>query len=412
MKIPVRQRLASVAPLSGWLLVGAAYLLALLGSKEHLRQWGPDARYYLAWAYRYGGLSEREAGSRTYAYLDTFGWFRDFCGPGCRPDDTYSWLFHGFTGGLVAPRVLYPLLSAPFVRLFGPEGMLVVPVLAYAVCLVLVMALAARLVGPRWSVLAGLATVLPVAMSRWSSYAYTEALTMALFVACVVVLPLARKARRWDWALFGVLLLAFAFTKQFHPVLVAGVGAAWLGVAVFQRRPRNPWLPFLGVGVGVLVVANVVQGLIAPAYSIVDSFIEHSGAGTAAGIPAAIPRVAWRLIRAETWDALAEPAICVIALLVVVGVLRRYRSPASWLTAGAVAGTFLLHVLNTEPSHLRYYSTVFPLVTVYATAVVADLFGGSRPPAFDADPPISAQAPAPAAKTAPDRRPLLAASAD
>jgi hypothetical protein len=27
--------------------------------------------------------------------------------------------------------VLYPLLSAPFVRLFGPIGMLVVPLLAY-----------------------------------------------------------------------------------------------------------------------------------------------------------------------------------------------------------------------------------------------------------------------------------------
>lgn len=428
MTIPARRRLtaslAATAPLPGWLLVAAAYLTALIGGKEHLRQWGPDARYYLAWAYRYGGLSEREAGRRTYAFLDTFGWFREFCGPLCRPDDTYSWLFHGWTGGLVAPRVLYPLLSAPFVRAFGPQGMLVVPVLGYAVCLVLVMVLAARLAGPRWSVLAGVATVLPVAMSRWSSYAYTEALTMALCVACVAVLPLARRARRWDPAIFGLLLLAFAFTRQFHPVVVAAVALSWLAAAVVDRRLRNPWLPFLGVGVGVLVVANIVQGLIAPAYSIVDSFVRHSGAGGLAGIPAAIPRVAWRLIRAEAWDALADPSICLIALLVVVGAVRRYRSPATWVTAGAVAGTVVLHVLNTEPSHLRYYSVVFPLLTVYATAVVADLFGGVVPPAFRPDrrerPDAAGPAEDPAAgaggpaglKSPPDRRPLLAASAD
>ncbi|WP_213450196.1 hypothetical protein [Rhizomonospora bruguierae] len=415
MKTPLRRArawLAGVAPLPGWLLVAAAYGTALIGSTEHLRRWGPDARYYLAWAYRYGGLSEREAGRRTYEFLDTFEWFRDFCGPGCRPDDTYAWLFHGWTGGLVAPRVLYPLLSAPFVRAVGPQGMLVVPILAYAVCLVLVMVLAARLAGPRWSVLAGLATVLPAEMSRWSNYAYTEALTMALCVACVVVLPLGRHARRWDPALFGVLLLAFAFTRQFHPVVVAGVGAAWLGAAVTARRLRNPWLPFLAVGVAVLVVANVVQGLIAPAYSIVDSFVRHSGAGSVAGIPGALPRVAWRLIRAEAWDALDDPSICLVGLLVVAGALRRYRSPVTWLVTGALGGTFALHVLNTEPSHLRYYAVVFPLLAVYATTVVADLFGGAPPPAPEPPVPGERASPPVDVKSPPDRRPLLVASAD
>src|SRR5688500_12168361 len=95
-----------------------------------LWHWGPDTRYYLAMTYRYSGPSEHEAGVRTYEYLGRFAWFKDYCYFACVPraaDASFGHLFHGEAGGMVAGRVLYPLLSVPFVWLFGPQGMLVVP---------------------------------------------------------------------------------------------------------------------------------------------------------------------------------------------------------------------------------------------------------------------------------------------
>lgn len=418
------RRAEAVAPLRGWLLVAGLYVLSLVYTIFRFRQWAPDARYYLAWAYKYAGFSERESARRTYEFLGGYSWFRDYCQNvgGCWPADInagYDPLFHGFTGGLVAPRVLYPLLSAPFVRLFGPQGMLVVPVLSYTVCLVLVMVLASRLVGRRWAVLAAFAAILPIPMARWSTYAYTEALTMALAMACVIVLPLGspggghspesqpRATGRRDWVLFGVFLFLFAFTRQFHAIVVAGVGLAWLGVAIQRRALRNEWLPFLGVGAGVVVLTALLQSFMSRTYSLTDWFLEQSGAETVSGAPAAVVRIVWRLIRAEGWWISGDFPLVVMLCLVAVGALYRLRSPLVLLTVGMTLGTLALNILNTEPSNFRYYSNVIPLFAVLVTAVVADLVGGETPVAFARDerPERAGTAPDPA----PDPEPAYTA---
>src|SRR5262249_16806713 len=145
------------------------------------------------------------------------------------PSITYNWLFHGEEGGLYAQRILYPLLSAPFVRLFGPYGMLVVPFVAYTACVVMTVLLANRIAGRRWAVLGGIGVLLPISIALFSLYAYSEAPAMALLVACVLALPVGRTgaSRPRHWIAFGVLLTLFAFTRQFHNALALGVILAW-----------------------------------------------------------------------------------------------------------------------------------------------------------------------------------------
>jgi len=384
------RRATAITPLPGWLLVGVAYALSLAITKFRFRQWGPDARYYLAWAYRYSGLSERESSRRTYEFLSQYSWFRDFCAPnGCLPADPAdgaAGLFHGFAGGLVAPRVLYPLLSMPFVRLFGPQGMLVIPLLSYTACLLLVMVLASRLIGPRWAVLAGFLVIVPVSVSRWATYAYTEALTMALCMACVVVLPLARRATRRDLVLFGVFLFLFAFTRQFHPVVVAGVGLVWLGTAITRRSLRNEWLPFVGVAVGTSLLAGFIQSFMTQSYSITEWFLRESGAGTWSGVPAAVPRVIWSIVKADGWTISVDYPLVLLLIVSGVALLYRLRSPLVQLTLGLYLGTLLLNVLNTEPSNFRYYAMVVPMLALVAAAFVAELMTGKRPLGFETDP--------------------------
>lgn len=381
------RRAEAVAPLPGWLLVAGLYVLSVVWASLRLRMWGPDSRYYLAWAYRYAGYSEVESAQRTYDFLGRFAWFRDSCQnlDFCWPADLtngYPPLFHGFTGGLVAPRVLYPLLSAPFVSLFGPSGMLVVPLISYTICLVLVVVLASRVIGRRWAVLAAFAAVMPISMARWSLYAYTEALTMALSMACVVVLPLARRTTRRDLVLFGGFLFLFAFTRQFHAIVVVGVAVAWLGVAARTRRLRNEWLPFLGVGAGVMLFVAFLQSFMSKSYSLLDWFLMQSGAGTIGGAPAAVVRVVWRVVRADGWWITGDFALVVVLSLFMLGVLYRLRSPLVLLTVGMTLATFALNILNTLPSNFRYFANVVPLFAIVATAVVAELVGGRTPPGF------------------------------
>lgn len=373
----VLRRAGSVAPPGGWLLVGLAFAIVVGHTLDRFRQWGPDSRYYLAWAYRYGGLSEREASARTYEFLGSYDWFRAYCvGSGCwpaGPGEASAFLFHGFSGDLVAPRVLYPLLSAPFVRLFGPQGMLAVSLLAYVGVIVLVMALASRLLGRRWAVVAGLAIVLPASVSRWATYAYTESLSMLLCLACIAVLPIGRRATRRDVLLFGVLLILFALTRQFHPVVAAAVAAAWLAAAVAGRRLRNEWLPFLAVAIGVVVLGTAVMAIATPDYSALDWFLRHSGAGTLAGVPAAVPRVVWRIIWGDLTFIRADLVLMFVLGLALLGAILRIRSALAHVAIGAALGTLLLNVLNTQPSFFRYYALVMPLLAVLAAAAVADL---------------------------------------
>lgn len=408
-------RATIVAPVKGWALLGGVYLTAMLLNVWRVWHFGPDTRFYLAWAYRFGGLSEVEAGKRSYDFFNQFDWFAPFCWNACStadPNITYSWLFRGEEGGLFAQRILYPLLSAPFVRLFGPVGMLVVPVIAYTACVLLVVVLASRLFGPRWAVAAGLATIVPISITAFGLYAYTEALAMALMMACVVMLPLghSRAPARRDLIVFGGLLVLFAFTRQFHMVLVLGIACAWLGVALRRRDEagrrswRNEWLPFFGVGVGVTVVVGIIQTLLAPGYGVVKPFLEVSGAGTIGGIPRVLPAVIGRIVAGEVDTGGRDFGLVLVALLGVVGLVRLFSTPLATLTAGVLAGTFGLELITALPSNNRYWALSVPLLALLATGLLASIFPerAVTPSTTDSDEPAPVrEAPKPTAGTRP-----------
>jgi hypothetical protein len=379
------RRAATVAPLKGWALLGGVYLTAMVLNVWRVWHFGPDTRFYLAWAYRFGGLSEAEAGKRSYDFFNQFDWFAPFCWNACDTSDpgiTYSWLFRGEEGGLFAQRILYPLLSAPFARLFGPVGMLVVPVIAYTACVILVVILASRLFGPRWAVLAGLATVVPISITAFGLYAYTEALAMALMMACVIMLPLGRTTRpvRRDLIIFAGLLALFAFTRQFHMVLVLGIACAWLGVALGRRTQvgrrdwRNEWAPFLLVGAGVTVVVGIIQTLLAPGYGVVKPFLEVSGAGTIGGIPGVLPSVIGRIVAGEVDTGGRDFGLVLVAVLGACGLIRLWRTELAKLTAGVLVGTFGLELITALPSNNRYWALSVPLLALLTTGLVASIF--------------------------------------
>jgi hypothetical protein len=100
-----------------------------------------------------------------------------------RPENEQLW-------GLVSPRLLYPLLSVPFVWLFGAAGMLVVPILSFLI-LSLFCFMFARKHGSKYF---GLILVFAVTVSptilRWMISNVTDSLLSAIFAATAYVLSL------------------------------------------------------------------------------------------------------------------------------------------------------------------------------------------------------------------------------
>jgi hypothetical protein len=389
----------TVAPLRSWGLLGGVYVVAVVLNIFRYWQYGPDTRFYLAWAYKFGGLSEMEAGRRTYEFLNAFDWFKPFCWGACSTSDptiTYDWLYRGEEGGLVAPRIVYPLLSAPFVRLFGPPGLLVWPLIGYTVTVVLTVILASRIVGRKWAVVAGLGTVLPGSITMYAVYAYTDALAMAFCVACLLFLPLGQGRHyapsRRDLLLFGTFLTLFAFTRQFHLIVVGGVLVAWLCAAIGRRALRNEWLPFVAVGVGLSAVIFVVQSQMSSGFSLLRPFLEASGAKTASDIPGVLPSVIGKIISGEIILGGHDFGLVLVAVLAAAGLITQIRRPLAQFTLGMLAATFGLELLTALPSFNRYWALSLPLLAILGTVLLKWVFEVPQPAVSGSEPESGEQA--------------------
>jgi hypothetical protein len=120
---------------------------------------------------------------------------------------------------LYKPRVLYPLLSTPFVALLGIKGMLVIPAISMLILLLTIQIIGIRLENkyPAF-ILAGLVSISPV-VNRWMFANVTDGLLTA--ITCVF-------------------LIAFLFLKsQNHFLIMAGLVIA---LGSFTRTSVLQWL--------------------------------------------------------------------------------------------------------------------------------------------------------------------------
>src|SRR4051794_19705616 len=101
------------------LVVGVAYLVNYVSRVRTLGLFAPDSRYYAAMALEFGGTDRVSAAAQVAEYARQY---RLVVPPA---DVLFGW-------ALVQPRIVMPALSAPFVKIFGVQGLAVVPGLAMA----------------------------------------------------------------------------------------------------------------------------------------------------------------------------------------------------------------------------------------------------------------------------------------
>jgi hypothetical protein len=124
---------------------------------------------------------------------------------------------------LAAFRILYSLLSMPFVAIFGIQGMLFVPILSLIILFFLISLKAWRNKNPLIGlILISLLSFSPT-LTRWYISNITDGLLATLF-AFLLLIPMTSRVKR-HWAVLGILILLTSFTRFCAPY--------WYAIAIF-----------------------------------------------------------------------------------------------------------------------------------------------------------------------------------
>jgi hypothetical protein len=191
----------------------------------------PDGSHYTYRALTFLGVDSGAAAERVANWYQVYGVKNNVFSPSSlTPESSGVW-------GLTAPRVLYPLLSVPFVYLFGIPGMLVIPSASFALLIFCVF----RMSELKGKQPIGFLLVLVLCTSptvlRWMIANITDSLLAALFG--VVALLLMSKISRVHWYLgISILIVLTAITRFSLPI--------WVGIAVVlwinRMRLQSLWI--------------------------------------------------------------------------------------------------------------------------------------------------------------------------
>lgn len=139
---------------------------------------------------------------------------------------------------VIAPRILYPILSAPFVYLIGIPGMLVIPSLSLLLTMLAIYYQAKKLNAP-WI---GLALALSISISptvlRWAVSNCTDSLLMGIFALAMVLLLEIRDSTKYLTLLATTVVLS-CLTRFSLPI--------WLILALLFFRPNRKVSLVIGV---------------------------------------------------------------------------------------------------------------------------------------------------------------------
>ncbi|MFF2274905.1 hypothetical protein [Agromyces sp. NPDC058126] len=310
-------------------------------------------------AYLFGGADPETARDLTVDFADPRGI------PVPPVDDLFGW-------GLVQPRVVYPVLSVPFVKMFGAYGLAVVPLLAAVALTILLTLILMR----RYGNVVAVATMLLVNGSLFLMSFHTGMLTESLSGLFAVLALLA--AWRWldrpsPWLLvaMGAATAASAFTRQATLIMAGAFVMAWLLGSIVGRR-NSPWMwPAIVVG-GTAVGCQVLQSLVFPSFSQLDQFLKQAGAET---LGEAILRVPAMLLHILASDAAAmmraDRTLLFLIGLAVASMILFWRRTESHLLLGAILGIALYNVTNGTPTQFRYATPGLVFYVLAAAVIIA-----------------------------------------
>jgi hypothetical protein len=122
--------------------------------------------------------------------------------------------------GLVAPRILYPLLSIPFVSLFGMVGLLVIPSLSLLLLVFCIYFIAKKYAQPNFGLVLGLTILMSPTVLRWMVANITDSLFVGLFALVCLVFESKRNNSQFI-LMIGFLIILTSLTRFATPIWLA-----------------------------------------------------------------------------------------------------------------------------------------------------------------------------------------------
>ena len=166
----------------------------------------PDGALYATRALDWSGYNETEAAKIVSDWYNIHA----FKFNNTVPSDLYYSVHHLYPE--YSSRILYPLLSIPFIKLFGVPGMLVVPALSLLVLLLVILEIGIKLNKLFITFLVLVSVTSSSTVVRWMMANTTDALLAGIF--SVTAYCLVRKISSYGWYLFfGVLVILTGFTR-------------------------------------------------------------------------------------------------------------------------------------------------------------------------------------------------------
>ncbi|MFL6113018.1 MAG: hypothetical protein ACJ786_16925 [Catenulispora sp.] len=332
-------------------------------------QWNhpPDSRYYLPMISRDMGHSLVDAIRLEREVSPNWG-----LAPWYFADNDPTWQ-------LARTRVLYPVLSIPFVWIWGLSGgSLAVPILGDVLFLWAVARVLQRLYGPAVALL--VAGMCSLVQPIWGfSWAGTDSLAMGLAAVIVATLPIERRIGRANLAWLGALTLFIALTRQVGVLAPAMTGAGWLWALARERTWRNRWLGSFAV---TSIVAVASQALLMSVAKTDTAGVVGRGETTYWGILRQFIH-SLKVVTQEATTYMWHQDRMLYALLAAAGVtvLVRFASDAAAVFVGAVGATYLLTAGIGFSTLMRYEMIMFPAAAVAAGSLVSLVLGDHLPPA-------------------------------
>lgn len=180
----------------------------------------PDGALYSTRALDWSGLSETEAATKVSNWYNTHAFKFNKTSPA---DLFYN--IHPLYAEY-STRVLYPLLSVPFVKLFGVPGMLVVPALSLLTLMFLVARIGIMQNKRFIALIALLSITSSSTVMRWMLSNTTDALLVAIFSVAGFLL-VKRVSKLYWYIAFGVLILFSGITRISVIFWIAIAAVVW-----------------------------------------------------------------------------------------------------------------------------------------------------------------------------------------
>lgn len=184
----------------------------------------PDGTLYTTKTLDWGGLTEVQSANRVSDWYNNHSYKLNRT----KPEDFYYDINPFYKE--YSTRVLYPLLSIPWVYLFGIPGMLVVPAISLLILLQSIAKIGTSLNKPFITLVSIFLISSSTTVTRWMFANTTDALLVAIFA--IVALFLTNHTISKNHYLIIALLILFSSFTRFCFLF-------WLGIAVIQLSQKH-----------------------------------------------------------------------------------------------------------------------------------------------------------------------------